>query len=61
MPLLGYDVDPRGSKLVVNDEERFVFSFTPDGKIKKMDVISFGNVTGPAGFYEQVSGKPIHG
>ena len=52
-----YPPIPATGKHVINDEERFVFTFTPDGKVESMAVISFGNVTGPAGFYEQIGGE----
>jgi len=49
---------PAAGKYVINDQERLVFTFTEDGeRLEDMSVISFGNVTGPAGFYEQIGGK----
>ena len=52
-----YPAIPAAGKYVINDEERFLFTFAKNGKLASMSVISFGNVTGPAGFYEQIGGK----
>ncbi|CAB9525225.1 expressed unknown protein [Seminavis robusta] len=48
---------PATGRHVINDEERFVFVFTDDNKIKSFAVIGFGNVTGPPGLYEQIGGN----
>jgi len=59
-----YSCDPRKfpeipatNKHIVNEEERFVFKFTDDNKLKSFQVVAIGGMTGPAGLYEQVGGS----
>ena len=48
---------PTSNKFVQNDEERFVFDMTQDGKIRHLHVIALGCYTGPPGVYEQLGGS----
>ena len=47
---------PAAGTRVKNDEESSLFKMR-DGKIGTWEIVAFGSLTGPAGFYEQIGGS----
>jgi len=43
----------------VNDEERIILKLDDDYKIRSMEVVAFGSMTGPPGLYEQIGGSLV--
>ena len=51
---------PVTGKYCVNDEESLVLKINPEtGKIRSMQVVGSGALSGPAGFYEQIGGSMV--
>ena len=56
-PAPGMPAIPAAGVAVKNDEERFCLELDENGKIKACRVISFGAMSGPLGFYQQIGGS----
>jgi len=58
VPGLFPDIEATGT-YCINDEERFILKLDENGKVRSMEVVALGSVTGPAGFYEQIGGSMV--
>lgn len=56
----GFPAIPATGKFCQNDEEQLYVTLV-DNKIEKVEIVAFGSVTGPAGFYEQIGGDLVNG